>query len=261
MRVPGATATSPIWSRLERLAAHERHRRIEPHRLFQDHARIGETRERVRVGCIERLGGDARIGIGKLREQEQRPGQRVRGGLVAGADEGHQIVVHHGVGQRRAGLGIARLDQPRHQIVRHAFAGRDARAAALEQPQHFVAKDLLRRPRADEGRARQPARQRQHVPQIDAAERLEIGGDRLAHHVRRRLDLVAEHRARDDVVGQPRSSRARRRSSRRTPRAHPSAPASRRPRPPSRRDRRRRRPAGTAARRCGAAAATTPPPR
>ncbi len=158
---------------------------------------------RARVHAHARgLGGEPRIGIGKFRQQEQRPGERVRGGLVAGADEGDEIVVDHRIGERRAGLGVARRDQPRHQVVGHRLARRAARAPPVEQPRDLVAKHLLRRACADEGRTRQPARQRQHVPQVDPPERIEIGGDRRAHHLRRGLDLVAEHGARDDVVGQ-----------------------------------------------------------
>ena len=76
------------------------------------------------------LGLDALAPIGRLREQVERPGQRIRGGLVARANEGDDVGAHVLQAHAAPGLGIERTQQQRQQIGGRGGAGVDQPPAA-----------------------------------------------------------------------------------------------------------------------------------
>ena len=93
--------------RLDRLAADRPGGRIEPHRLADDVARVGQPghvggrRGPAVAEDLVELGREPGLGLGVAGEQVEGVGQRQRGGLVAGEEEGHALVAELPVGHAR----------------------------------------------------------------------------------------------------------------------------------------------------------------
>ena len=85
-------------------------------------------RERLAPDNVAHLGEHALLPLRRAGEQIERPGQGLGGGLVAGGEEGQQIVDQLLFRHRRPGLGVLRQRQARQQVV----AAEARRAAARE---------------------------------------------------------------------------------------------------------------------------------
>ena len=80
------------------------------------------------------LGQDALLPLRRAGEQIERPGQRLGGGLVAGGEEGQEIVDELLFRHRRAGLGVLRTRQPGQQVVALQAGGAPARQDSRPRP-------------------------------------------------------------------------------------------------------------------------------
>ena len=108
---------------LDRAPADGPGRRIQPHRLGEHHARVGESRHvgggrrtALEHGCLFRAA--AAFDVRVLREQVPRPRERVRGRFVAGEEDRHRLVAHLRVAHPAAVLlVVAREQQHRQQIA------------------------------------------------------------------------------------------------------------------------------------------------
>ena len=73
--------------------------------------------------------------FGRTGQEEQRPGQGVRRGLLTGGNEGPEIGFHLDLAHRLSGLGITGREERRKQIARHTSSGDwasfDRRAAMI----------------------------------------------------------------------------------------------------------------------------------
>ncbi len=105
----------------ERLARHERHRRVQPQRLVEHGARERQARE---VGSAKSLGANrVHLLLKPVKHQrvaaqlEPRPREGVRGGLVTGDEERDDLVPQ--VRDRHAAprLGVWRGEEPVHHAV------------------------------------------------------------------------------------------------------------------------------------------------
>ena len=142
-------AGEPILA--DRLAREIGGGRIEPHRLLEHGSRHRQTFGRVAVvGGVEMrvdLGLDAVAPVRRLRQQIERPGQRVGGGLVAGADEGDDVGAHVLFRQAAPGLRVGGAQQQRQQIFRRRRAGlRSARAAPATMSSTALGEEVRARP-------------------------------------------------------------------------------------------------------------------
>ena len=104
-------------------ARHDGRRRIEAHGLLQHRARDGQPLEvlgadRAAAPTTAPISAsDALLPLRRAGEEIERPGQRLGGGLVAGGEEGHEIVDELLLRHRLAGLGVLRARQARQQVV------------------------------------------------------------------------------------------------------------------------------------------------
>ena len=99
-----------------------RRRRIEAHRLLEHRVEQGKLADVLAPDSA--IAGDARYLLAQLllplreqRQQIERPGQSLRGGLMSGNQEGDDIVDDQPIGHRLAAGGIARADEPLQQVV------------------------------------------------------------------------------------------------------------------------------------------------
>ncbi len=129
-------------------------------------------------------------------EQEKRPGQRVRRGLVARADERHDIRANVVLAQALPGLGVRGFQQKRQQVARGGLrlAGREQRAAARDEFGHHAVEEAERRPASQARDAGNPIRRAQHIHRVDPPEAVEIGVDGGGQLVRPRGEAAREDR-------------------------------------------------------------------
>ena len=167
---------------LERSPHQHEDGRVVPHGLEQDVLRVLEVRDvvdrrRPAAEHLVHLGLQLAPAVWVLREQVEGPGQCRRDGLVPGDEEPDHLVARLSIGDRRARLGVLRVQQQVDEVLggvrRPPVLPDDAVDDAVER--------VERRVEAARGRKREPLRvDRRGQPPVRVTERV---GDR-------RLDLV-----------------------------------------------------------------------
>ena len=160
----------------DRLAVDGWRRRIKPHRLLEGGACIRHGVEPLRRVFY---GGNHRIDLGfhpfafpgRLGEAVECPAQRTRGGLVAGADEGDDVVLDLATRKPVRALGA---QQQRQEILRHvARCPFHALAPHLHRVGHDLAEIGHGVAATDPREARQPVGRAQQIERVDAPHGLE----------------------------------------------------------------------------------------
>ncbi len=100
----------------------QRHGRIKPHRLLDNLLVVDEIVDhrgvdRLVATDVKHLTQQPFLHVGRVGDEIEREGERECGGLVAGADERHDIVAQFGVGEAPARFGVARGEQQAEQIL------------------------------------------------------------------------------------------------------------------------------------------------
>ena len=157
-------------------------------------ARMGQRRQHV----VE-LGLDLVALVRSLAEQVERPGERTRGGLVAGADESDDVILD------LRGRQAVRLDQQRQEILRRsirvAFDLRPALADGLDDQPAEIGHGLAPPKPSQPG---QEGRRAEEIERVDAAHRAEEVVRRAGEGLRIAGDVVGEKRRLQDVERQER---------------------------------------------------------
>jgi hypothetical protein len=171
--------------RLEQLAQHQGDDRPQAQRLL-DHG--------VDVGRVAR---EALQAAGLAHEALDRPGQRGRGRLVAGRQQGHELVAQLGVGHRLA-LLVAGEQQHREHVVALGQVGR--RAALRDQRVELAVDGAQVAPAHDPAHDRVlEAQHRDHDQRARVAGPVDEALERRAQARHRRAVLDPEDGAHDDL--------------------------------------------------------------
>ena len=203
------------------------------------------------------LGQHALLPLRRAGEQIERPGQRLGGGLVAGGEEGHEVVDELLFRHRLPGLGVLRRASRASRSSPSRPVGTPPRQDAGDGGRAACARPCVGGICPDTTASRETQHRRRDVPG-DGGERrigsLQDGGGL-------RVGAAGEHGRGDDVEGGLRSCRGRSRAMApgrcRAPARHLILGRGRH----GRNQARRGRPGGRVARRCGAASASWRPRR
>ena len=204
-------AAEPVG--LADVAREQPDRRIEAHRLLDHLLDIGHPLEVLGAGGAvaehgTRLGAGAGLDILVVGQQEQRPGQRQRRGLVPGDDEELHVVQQIARGHPPPGLGILGAQHVVEQVV-GACRRRLAAGAPRSPAPPCGAWSAPRRAPSSVAGPRDPVRHLEEIEQRRPADGQEIAGDRravdigievlaprqrhLADHVEGRRQHLAHH--------------------------------------------------------------------
>ena len=181
-----------------RHSRHHRHGRVEAHRLLEHHPRDLQRlqvprRHRTRAAHLPHLGADPLLPLRRTGCEIERPGQRLRRRLMAGEQEGQQIVDELVVRHRLAGLRIARGEQPAQEILgtRGALlapAGEQAAHGRAQRGCCLAGGTLSRMPEP----LRQPQQPARHLPARPGQQPMGRALD---------LAILFQRSAREDRVG------------------------------------------------------------